>query len=283
MTITACLAAGAENLLKNPSFEEVESGYPAHWRQSVSPMEGAYARLDDTGGFEGSRCVALHNPRSYEKEPANNWSQNLVSDYIGMELTLSGSVKTTDVTEAALWLQCWQRDPARILRVFSTGDNSRLTGTKDWTTVTTRAKVPVGTDFLVVRCVLKGQGTAWFDGIALAATDEPPPKGKKPDTSDTSDRSDKSDKAKSAGSSALAGTEDSIKRLREANEALVETNRALRESNSVLSEQIKVLQLELQSLREQLRQAVPAPTAPAQEPTKENVPPLVPHGDDAEE
>ncbi len=161
-----------ENLLANPSFEESTSaGRPRGWSSFVMPQAGAFADVDPMS-FGGQSAVMLHSPRPYADEPANNWSQVIVADVRGMSLEFSGYVRTEAAGEAALWLQCFQQAPTRVIAAQTSALNDPLTGTTDWTRLSTRVTAPNTTDFVVVRCVMKGAGSAWFDELRLDVVGE---------------------------------------------------------------------------------------------------------------
>ena len=163
------LAAGAEDLLKNPGFEVVSGGAPADWSVFVQPKDGASSFLDQRVAKEGSNSVKLSIATSYVEDPANNWSQNVLADVRGKRLHLKGYIKTDNATEAAIWVQCYSKATLKLIRQESTSAKGLLTGTVDWTPVEATIDAPLDTDFVVVRCVLRFRGMAWFDALSLEA------------------------------------------------------------------------------------------------------------------
>jgi hypothetical protein len=161
------------NLLFNPGYEEAVNGSPVRWELYVMPKAGAEGRLVEETAYEGAHAVMLHITEPYKEDPANNWSQYVPGDYAGLKLRISGYIKAQDATSAALWLQCCQQSPFKTLYVASTMDVAPIYGTRDWTRVTMDAEAPEGTDFLVLRCVLRGRGTAWFDNLQLTQVSPP--------------------------------------------------------------------------------------------------------------
>lgn len=245
------LSAWPENLLTNPSFEILEQDMPAGWKVFVMPMEGAVGRVDTQEARQGRCSVMLLNPREYPREPANNWSQNVLAPLEGKSLVLRGYVKTRDATEAALWAQCCSLHPWRVLHLAATSAQTPRTGTSDWAPVEVRFDVPNGTDYIVVRCVLQGRGAAWFDEITLEEA------------------------APSAGAEARLITEfdDKLTRtLLDTYEAMAETNRILRESNLSLAQQLAELEAQVRALQQKLGAAPGRPASP------KVMPPLVPRG-----
>ncbi|MCH7908751.1 MAG: hypothetical protein IIB38_03945, partial [Candidatus Hydrogenedentes bacterium] len=114
-----------------------------------------------------------------------------------------------------------------------------LSGTQDWTHVELDAEVPAGTDFIVVRCVLKGSGTAWFDAISV--TEAPGP-----DSKAESSATDVADV--DVGRMDARNLED-LAALRESIWGAIE---ALRQTNSSLMEQIGTLEEQLDAVRQTL-------------------------------
>ena len=118
--------------------------------------------------------------------------------------------------------------------------------------------VPEATDFVLLRCVLKGMGTAWFDQLRVEVT--------KPESDSNVAASDTTVRDNDTG----AAREDPLFReLRDANEAMAKALEALRETNESLVAQIAQLQEQfnrLQTLAESSpafpRANVPKPRGP---------------------
>jgi len=265
--------AGVEgNLLVNGGFENVTGAVPDDWNVFVMEHSALPAGVEppqgvaDTTAYEGERSALLHNTAPYRKEPCNNFSQIIWDELGGKKLHVKAAIKTEGATAAAVWAQCWRRTPYKLLHIASTSDRNPVSGTTDWTDVEMNVDVPDNTDFVIIRCVLKGQGKAWFDDLSVVdvtePTAEPAPKpaphpAPKPDAKEL---------------------ESVLRSLREASKA-----------NKNLLAQVESLQQEIQALREQLevlRQAAaeqppeagpPPPPAPVSPPPRK-APPLVPHG-----
>ena len=291
------MRAGTENLLANPGFEDLQGEMPARWELFVERQEGAFGRLSDHA-FEGQYSVMLHIPLPYAREPANNWSQNVILELGGKRLQASASIKVKDATEAALWVQCWRRRPFHLLHTANTGLKQPVYGTRDWERVEVIFDVPRDTDFLTVRCVLQGTGTAWFDGIEVieAASPEAPAetpaktapeeklKPARPATPVASSplvpapaptvrpQETTSREALETTSTSVSTIEREVAVLRESNRELTDTLRSIELNNAALLDEMLLLRQQLQELQAQL-----SPAAPEEE---EKVPPLVPHGAD---
>ena len=270
--VLTALGGSSDNLLVNPGFETLDGDTPEGWNLFVEPQEGSEGGVEGGEALQGKYCVRLHNAEAYEREPANNWSQSIIADLGGAELLVAGNVKTTEATEAALWVQCFKKHPCRILYFGSTSTDSPFYGTRGWTSLTLRFAVPEQTDFIMVRCVLKGTGTAWFDELKAEVV------GEAPDVSEDDSEQDEAERASDSRELDRQVRESLI----EAHRVMIETNRALRETNEALAEQIAALQAELRVLRSEIEQR----SGPAAEPLKPMrvlvAPPLVPHGYDWE-
>lgn len=270
--LLAATAAGTGNLLVNPGFESTANGMPAGWDLFVLPMEGAEGRLDETVARSGAHSVRLSQPQPYEREPANNWSQAVWGDIAGKELLVTGHIRTDNATEAALWVQCCARKPWRMLHFVSTRSTTPLRGTHDWTEVSVRVPVPKETEYVMLRCVLLGQGTAWFDDLAVGYAPEP----LEPAREATPPPAPATTPARPLETPAPERGTDSER-------ALVETNRTLREMNTALTAQLVALQEEMRRLHDEVSRlrlsgAEESAAPPATAPQWPTLPPLMPYG-----
>lgn len=292
--LLASSAAGG-NLLANPGFEELSGEEPARWNCYVAPMEGAFGRLDDTA-HEGKYAVMLHIPTPYEKDPANNWSQNVIGDFAKKKLRLSAFIKTKDASEAAVWVQCWRKDPWGVLLAMSTSQDAPVYGTHDWERVEMSIDAPENTDFLTVRCVLKGTGTAWFDDIRIEQLEEakkeekipPAPEHAKSAPASVTPKEPPAPAKAPAESKTAAPCDDrrvkemesELSQLRESNKDLKDTLGHIRTTNKELVRELSALQGQLKDLQQQLRTTPQPPESKAEASIGEGprTPPLVPHG-----
>ena len=254
IVLMACITGDAENLLLNPSFEVLESDRPAHWNVFVQPGPGAEAVVDDKVACLGQHSAKIHNPDTYAKDPINNWSQNVVADVAGKTLIAGGIIKTESAGGAALWVQCWRKEPWGLLRVVNTSDAYPVSGTTDWTPVAVKVSVPAGTDFAVLRCVLTGSGTAWFDDVRVvdAGTQGSIDKEIQKLRADLSSQEPGADHARSADETKKDVVRDT--------ESMKKALQSLRESNEALRKELDKVREELKALRAQI------PVTPAQVP-----------------
>lgn len=249
------LGAGAENLLRNPSFEVLSNGAPADWSVFVQPKQGASSFLDQRVAKDGSNSVKLSIDSPYIEDPANNWSQNVLADVRGKRLRLTGSIKTQNATEAAIWVQCYSKSPLKLLSQESTSSKGLLTGTNDWTPVELTIDAPQDSDFVVVRCVLRFRGVAWFDALSLVAeTAAPPPAlvlpGQVPAIKmPTPPSMPPVPEVKPSDAERKPPTQSEII---QAHEELRKTNWQLRQSNAELLKQMDELRQQIEALKKQV-------------------------------
>ncbi|MBX7258253.1 MAG: hypothetical protein K1Y02_17960 [Candidatus Hydrogenedentes bacterium] len=282
-----------QELLQNPSAEFLYHDAPEHWNVFVEPMQGAEGVPDTETACDGSYSLRLYNPMRYSVEPANNWSQNILQNLGGRTLKVRGSIKTERADEAAIWVQCYRKNPWKVMLQQSSGDTQPVRGTADWTPVELTVPVPQGTDFVVLRCVLKGMGTAWFDALSVIAEPPKEPAADKPaDTTDPPKTQVKMPESPTVEQpKPMEGGNDELQqRLQDSQAELRKMNDALRESNEALLRQVKAMQAELDKLRNDVKtfnenaERLKSGDLPNKEqPVVPPSPPLVPHAPSAPE
>ena len=286
-----------ENLVGNPGFEQLIADAPAQWDAFLYPQEGAFARLDDDA-HEGKYAVIIHVPVAHPDNPVNNWSQNLFGDFSGQTMRVSGYAKTVEVRDAAIWVQCWRKRPLRLLETATTGANTPLFGTRDWERIEAAFTVPEGTDFMTVRCILRGQGTVWFDDVAVGDASPAPAEaagesgeaaaavisaGAAPAqvTTAPSTPATTATPAQPVTPAPVAAATPAPAAAAKDNARLQSAIEALRQSNEALLEEVLRLREEVTELRSRaLVEGALDPTGLLPSPRPEAVPPLVPYGAD---
>lgn len=157
--------------MSNSGFDRLKlDAYPVHWDVFIMPDNEAVGRAD-TIMQHGDYSVLLYTPIPYFKDPINNWSQALYDNLVEMPLRLTGSIPTEKVGEATLWIECLNKSTRRILATATSADDIKLVGTQVWTQVSAVITPPPKTDFIMVRCVIKGAGKAWFDTLSLSVVE----------------------------------------------------------------------------------------------------------------
>ena len=276
-------AFAADNLLANGGFETANGPAPASWDVYTMPhvepgSSQPDGRCDGAVAFEGTHSAVLSNPVPYAKDPFNNFSQRVPGELAGKRLQLKASIKTQDATAAVVWVQCWSKAPLSVIHLAETRP---IAGTNSWTPVETTFTAPSNTAFAIVRCVLKGTGTAWFDDVQVldltAAAPTPPPAAPSTGTTTTAP--------------APAPSRDTVaEEMVKASERMADTVHSLREANDALIKQVGRLQSEISTLREELHSlkpdSEPAPaqvSAPEPPAPQKSSPILVPHASSARE
>lgn len=155
----------AENLIKNPGFEEEIKSSVSYWALFIQPQDGSFGKIDKKIYHTGENSIFLTNTNNYQKEPVNNWSQRIpVNASENKDMYLEGWIKTDNIYKAYFLLQFWTQNPARIIE---SKKSEILSGTNEWKKLNIKTKIPKGTDFCVIRCAIEGTGCAWFDDLLL--------------------------------------------------------------------------------------------------------------------
>jgi hypothetical protein len=186
--ILVCLSSAAvrAQAQQNLSFEVLDAdGTPLGWR---SADNDATIASDGTAAAEGERSLKVTRStgngvtRLAQRTPAALLLPG--ADARGRRLRLRGFVRAT-AAAPALWLRI--DGPAGPLFLDSygygreTSDDLAPTleagGDGDWRAVELQLPLPPDVDEVAFGIAVRGQGTAWFDGLALTAiaTDSLPP------------------------------------------------------------------------------------------------------------
>lgn len=142
-------------------FENVKNGKPIGWSfpqgkdyvtylDSVNMHSGKYSAVIefyDEGSF-GFSAISIELPDNYE----------------GKEITLSGYLKTEDVTEGYAGL--WMRIDPKI--AFDNMDQRGITGTTEWEKYEITLPLnPSKTKKIVLGALLTGNGKVWVDDLHI--------------------------------------------------------------------------------------------------------------------
>jgi len=183
--IAAVIAAGCgkgktpknKNLLKNPSFEEVDGNVPVGWK--IEPFRGLEGMrspewgIDTSYPFDGEKAFFL-------KADAVTRRFVTLSQEVEVKnvdrIRLRGAVRTLDVRrekeqypQANFALTFYDKDRNRFYssRFYDKRTRPRLETTDDWIEEELIVRVPVNTAYVVVHCALGMSGTIWFDDVSL--------------------------------------------------------------------------------------------------------------------
>lgn len=144
----------------NFDFETIENGHPKGWENFGN--ETYHKALDSTIVKNGKYSVSLAYTDGNPGFKA--WAFTLPDNYKGKSITLSGFIKTENVSEghAGLWMRI---DPSLG---FDNMNNRGIVGTTDWTKYEiTLPMSPDKTDKIVVGGLLVGKGKMWLDDFKV--------------------------------------------------------------------------------------------------------------------
>jgi C-terminal processing protease CtpA/Prc len=162
LTITWALLGQDQS---NPSafnfdFESVEKGHPKGWANFGS---ATYQKaLDSTVVKSGNYSVSLAYVDGATDFKA--WAFTLPDNYKGKLITLSGYIKTENVSDghAGLWMRI---DPSIA---FDNMESKGIVGTTDWTKYEiTLSMKPNKTEKIVIGGLLTGKGKMWIDDLKV--------------------------------------------------------------------------------------------------------------------
>lgn len=176
----AKLADSTKNTLKlgNADFEgNVHDGaIPESWHPAHLAETRQFVKLvvDDIA-HSGKRSAMIAIDKSHPAQPVfYNWLGGVTDWKPGQAIEVSAWVKTENVSVSpALVVQCWSKDE-KLLAIAPAESSHSVTGTKDWTHLTTPILIPEGTEKVFVRAGLEGASNRgakiWFDDFAVAKT-----------------------------------------------------------------------------------------------------------------
>lgn len=171
------------NLLKNPSFEDVKNGIPNHW--SLKNFRGLEGQPEVEYGIDAATAADGQNSWRFRGDPGTRrW-------YV-----LTQEVEVRDITHVRIegWMQTGQieRKPdqfaqCNFLLTFYDENHNRFqelrfadkrsrfkVGTMPWYEENLVFRVPQGTRYVEVSCVLGCDGVAWFDNVRLSVPEPLP-------------------------------------------------------------------------------------------------------------
>jgi len=159
-TVISVHGQTSEGTKRNLGFEQTTVGMPVGWRTGGV---GDYAlSIDSTAARSGKYAGFI----GYKEGDVGfgSWTATLPDNYLGKAITLSGYIKTENVTDgfAGLWMRI---DPEIA---FDNMGKRGITGTTDWTAyqVTLRLN-PDRTEQIVFGGMLRGKGKMWIDDLRI--------------------------------------------------------------------------------------------------------------------
>lgn len=166
LAVTAPAAPAAAGIpFLNLGFDVGPPGGPP--RSWYAGGEGYEAALDDGDPHGGAACLRL-SASDGERTFGVATSRFPVAEAAGHTATFSGWIRTAGITTgyAGLW---WRVDgPGRAVLAFDNMAGRPVTGDTEWTRY--EITLPVAAEAVNINfgCLLTGDGTAWFDDLAVA-------------------------------------------------------------------------------------------------------------------
>ena len=165
-----CFAAGAGNLIVNPSFEEGGNGAPVGWvRYRMEPERLFYG---ERAARDGRFCVGIGNKEG--KLDAGWFSEEYIRVEPGKTYRLSGWIRAENAWgDNAVCASLFTLRNGRPLWL-KTEYSPSVDGSKPWTPVECRFTVPENVEFAKIGAIRRyaAPGTAYFDALSLE-TDSP--------------------------------------------------------------------------------------------------------------
>ena len=145
----------------NFDFEIAEKGRPADWNNFGSP--NYILALDSTNIKSGKYSASIEFKEGSPDFKA--WAFTIPDNYAGKKITLTGYIKTENVTDgyAGLWMRI---DPSIA---FDNMNKNGVKGTTDWTKYEITLEMnPEKTKQIVIGGLLVGKGKMWLDNFNVS-------------------------------------------------------------------------------------------------------------------
>jgi hypothetical protein len=173
-----------ENLLANSSFEDVSDGIPKRWQinnfRGLQDMKASTYGVTDSLSYEGGRSF-------YFKAQANTRRFYVLSQEVRVSdvkrVRIRGAIKTNAVTkndgqypQANLALTFFNKNHERYesSRFADVRTNLNWGTTDGWLLADRIFRLPLGTEYIIVHCVLGTEGEIWFDDVSLEVPEDLP-------------------------------------------------------------------------------------------------------------
>lgn len=145
----------------NFDFEEIEKDKPLHWENFGSSKY--IISIDSTTKKSGKYSAEIEYYGTSVNFKA--WAYTIPASYQGKKITLSGFIKTENVTDG--WAGLWMRIDPSI--AFDNMQKKGITGTTDWEKYEITLKLNPGkTKQIVLGGLLVGKGKMWLDDLQVS-------------------------------------------------------------------------------------------------------------------
>ncbi|HAO07803.1 MAG TPA: peptidase S41 [Chryseobacterium sp.] len=150
----------AQQKIENLDFETTENNSPALWKLMGNNSAKVFSDFNEKQQGKASAVI-----ESEETEGFRAIMYTLPNNYAGRKITLSGYLKTENVTDgfAGLWMRI---DPEVA---FNNMQNVGLKGTNDWKKYEVTLNMsPENTQQIVIGALLSGKGKIWIDDLKVS-------------------------------------------------------------------------------------------------------------------
>jgi hypothetical protein len=166
-----------ENLLKNSSFEIVKDGIPLHWR--LKPFRGIEGQQEVEYAIDTDNYVDGKNSWRFRGDPGTRKWYVLAQEVEVHDIThvrLRGYMQIDGVRRLRnqhamcnFLLTFYDENHRRFYELRFSDKRTRLkVGTNPWFEENNVFRVPQGTRYIEVSCILGCNGTVWFDNVQLS-------------------------------------------------------------------------------------------------------------------
>jgi hypothetical protein len=164
------------NLLENPSFEDVKDGVPKHW--DLVHFRGLENQQEVLYGIDKTSAADGENSWNFTADPGTRKWYALTQEVEVENAThvrLEGWMRTENAhRKKDQYAQCnyiltyfdGNHDRFQVLR-FGDKRTKLRTGTQLWAKEDNVFRVPEGTRYIAVSCMMGMDGRVWFDNVSL--------------------------------------------------------------------------------------------------------------------
>lgn len=170
LLLTGFISFYAQKNIGNLSFEKVENKLPTDWK--IFGEGQATISVDNTEKQSGNSSAIIESP---DTTGFKALAFTLPSNYEGEKITLTGYIKTENITEgfAGLWMRI---DPEIA---FNNMQEKKLQGTNPWKKYEITLNLdPAKTQKIVIGALLTGKGKMWVDNLQVLIDGTPFEKAK---------------------------------------------------------------------------------------------------------
>lgn len=150
----------AQQKIENLDFETTENNSPALWKLMGNNSAKVFSDFNEKQQGKASAVIESEGTEGFRAI-----MYTLPNNYAGRKITLSGYIKTENVTDgfAGLWMRI---DPDVA---FNNMQNVGLKGTNDWKKYEVTLNMsPENTQQIVIGALLSGKGKIWVDDLKVS-------------------------------------------------------------------------------------------------------------------